>query len=112
MVIHNVKKPNETAALSVNGMNYEDWESVWVKHALFVPPFFEFRFTCFSDALRIASARDDTASVSWPIALSSLSPSADGSGFGCGSALVSRGSRIRFSLLCSSTNRALPPVLK
>lgn len=39
-------KASELAILTVNGQNYQDWESVTVKHAQKEPPFFTFRFTC------------------------------------------------------------------
>jgi hypothetical protein len=39
-------KNEELAILTVNGMQYRDWESVLVKHALKEHPWIHFRFTC------------------------------------------------------------------
>ncbi len=38
--------PDEIAVLTINGQEYRDWETVWVKHAYKEPPFYTFRFTC------------------------------------------------------------------
>lgn len=38
--------PDETAVLTVNGMNFSDWETVMVHHALRERPPFRCRFTC------------------------------------------------------------------
>ncbi len=38
--------PTEKAVLVIDGQNYEDWESVMVRHDHMDPPFFSFRFTC------------------------------------------------------------------
>lgn len=39
-------KPTELAILTVNGANYQDWESVMVRHALREQPPYHCRFTC------------------------------------------------------------------
>ncbi len=39
-------KSTELAILTVNGQNYQDWESVTVRHAHYQAPYFTFRFTC------------------------------------------------------------------
>src|SRR5262245_60854792 len=39
-------KPTELAILTVQGQNYQDWESVTVRHAKYEAPFYTFRFTC------------------------------------------------------------------
>src|SRR4051812_17488000 len=39
-------KPEETAILTVNGMEFRDWETVMVKHIMREHPFVKFRFTC------------------------------------------------------------------
>jgi prophage tail gpP-like protein len=38
--------PNELAILTVNGQNYQEWETVMVKHSLVQTPFYTFRMTC------------------------------------------------------------------
>src|SRR5262245_39276302 len=38
--------PKELAILEINGQNYQEWETVMVKHALQAKPFYSFRFTC------------------------------------------------------------------
>jgi prophage tail gpP-like protein len=39
-------KPSELAILVVRGQNYQDWESVMVRHAQVETPYYTFRFTC------------------------------------------------------------------
>jgi prophage tail gpP-like protein len=38
--------PSEVATLTVNGTDYRNWETVWVKHQLMETPAFSFRFSC------------------------------------------------------------------
>jgi len=39
-------KPEETCILKVDGMQFRDWESVMVKHEMYVHPYIHYRFTC------------------------------------------------------------------
>jgi prophage tail gpP-like protein len=49
-----VGKPTEQAILIINGLNFTDWETVMVRHAMYEQPAFRFRFTC-SEPTPIAS---------------------------------------------------------
>lgn len=42
--------PNELAILTVNGVDYQDWETVYVKHSLKDRPAYQYRFTCSEDS--------------------------------------------------------------
>lgn len=46
--------PNEVAILTVNGVDYRDWETIMVRHALRDVPAYHCRFTC-SEILPIAN---------------------------------------------------------
>src|SRR5512139_3593179 len=48
-------KPTEVAILKVNGQNFQDWESVLVRHSLWETPWFHARFTC-SEGMPLAKA--------------------------------------------------------
>jgi len=39
-------KPEETAVLTIDGMEYRDWETVMVRQCLREHPYYHFRFTC------------------------------------------------------------------
>jgi prophage tail gpP-like protein len=47
-------KPTELAILTVNGANYQDWETVMVRHALRDHPAYHCKFTC-SEGMPIAN---------------------------------------------------------
>ena len=39
-------KPTELAILTVNGQNYQEWETIMVRHALRDTPAYHCKFTC------------------------------------------------------------------
>jgi hypothetical protein len=41
-----VGKPTEQAVLIINGIEYRDWETVMVRHAMMEQPPYRFRVTC------------------------------------------------------------------
>jgi len=54
-------KNEELAILTVNGMQYRDWESVSVRHALKEYPYIHSRFTC-SEGM---PSHDDRAAIAF-----------------------------------------------
>ncbi len=47
-------KPEETCILTVNGMQFRDWESVRVKHEMYVHPYIHYNFKC-SEGIPLAN---------------------------------------------------------